>query len=239
MKKNIVQYLLVVLVVIGAYMVGVYKTKVDYLENGGTGQVGQGQNQQAPGSAPEQKTVLSDEEWRKAQEGAAYTSGKDNAPVTIVEFTDYQCPFCEKYFTETYAQIKKNYIETGKVRYMTRDLPLPFHANAEKAAVAARCAGKQNAYQAMHDKLFETQQVWSALTDVNETFIGYTGSLGIKKESFRSCLADQSVLSAVKADAALASELGANGTPTFMINGNLLVGAQPYSAFQTMIDGEL
>lgn len=86
--------------------------------------------------------------------------GKDNAPVTVVEFTDFQCSFCQSAFTSVFPQLKKDYIETGKVKYVVRDFPLPFHANAQKAAEAANCAGDQGKYWQMHDKLFEEQINW-------------------------------------------------------------------------------
>src|SRR5277367_6195365 len=82
-----------------------------------------------------------------------YSLGRDDAPVTVVEFADYQCPFCRKFHSETFAEIKKNYIDTGKVRYVSRDLPLDFHPNAAPAAQAARCAGEQHKFWEMHDAI--------------------------------------------------------------------------------------
>ena len=89
--------------------------------------------------------------------------GSANATITLIEFTDYQCPFCSRHFNQTYEQIKKDYIDTGKVKFYLRDFPLGFHPNAQKAAEAARCAGDQGKYWEMHDALFKNQSEWSPL----------------------------------------------------------------------------
>jgi protein-disulfide isomerase len=89
-----------------------------------------------------------------------YESGQKNARVTLVEFTDYQCPFCQRAFQQTWPTIKKDYIDSGKIHFIIRDMPLPFHNNAKLAATAARCAGEQNKYLEMHDQLFTNQSVW-------------------------------------------------------------------------------
>jgi len=240
MKQNITQYLMIVALVVGAYMVGVYKTKVEYLEGGAPGQVAQVAGDQVDAPAqPEQKTELSAEEWGSIQENGVYVYGEDSAPVTIVEFTDYECPFCARYIEDAYSDIKTNYIDTGKVRYIVRDLPLPFHANAELAAASARCAVNDGKYEAMHDMLFAKQAVWAAETDATETFVTYATGMGMNANSFRTCLTSDDVVAAVKADSALAATVGASGTPTFFVNGTALVGAQPYAAFEAMIEAEL
>ncbi len=84
-----------------------------------------------------------------------YAIGQENAPLTMVEFTDYQCPFCRRFESETFAQLKKNYIDTGKVRFVSRDLPLEFHPNAPRAAIAVRCAGEQHKFWEMHDAIMQ------------------------------------------------------------------------------------
>ena len=95
--------------------------------------------------------------------------GDDSATVTVIEFTDYQCPFCSRHFEQTFGQIKKNYIDTGKVKYVVRDFPLSFHSNAHKAAEAAECAGEQGKYWEMHEKLFKEQGTWSGASDAAAT----------------------------------------------------------------------
>ena len=109
-----------------------------------------GQQGQAPQAGP-----ISDELWGKILENPAASKGEEGAPVVMVEYSDYQCPYCVKYINESFPQIEKDYIDTGKVRYLFRDLPLPFHANASAAALAARCAGDQGQYWEMHDILIK------------------------------------------------------------------------------------
>lgn len=229
-------YLLVALLIVGAYFLGVYKTKAD-LFSAGSGTTAQGGTAAQGDALPEAPTQLPDDDWQKLLVDPAYAFGEDNAPVTIVEFTDYQCPFCQRAFQQTYPQLVSDYVDSGKARYLIRDLPLTgLHPNAEDAAVAARCAGKEGKYLEMHDMLFENQQAWEGLSDAAATFAQYGDSLGI---NIRSCQNDTSVLDAVQADEQLAASLGATGTPTFFINGQLLVGAQPYASFQQVIEEQL
>lgn len=230
-NNNIVVYTLLVLLVVGAYFLGVYKTKYDNL-SGGTAKVED--SKQAP--TEEKKSELSESDWDKLQEDPAATMGDPNAPVVMVEFTDYQCPYCEKYVSQSFPGIKEKYIDTGKVYYIIRDLPLGFHQNAEKAAVAARCAGKEDKYSEMHDLLFEGQSDWEKMSDPTETFVEYGKEIGV---DVASCLSDDSIAKAVKDDSKLAQSVGATGTPTFFINGKVLIGAQPLSSFEGMIEAEL
>ncbi len=234
-KNDVINYVLVGLLVIGAYFLGSYKTKYDLLRSG-QAQVGGNNKPAAEAAQPEKKTELTKEEWQEIIKDPFAVEGKENAPVTIVEFTDYQCPFCERYAQQTYPQIKKEYIDTGKVRYILRNLPLPFHKYSEEAAIAAYCAGKEGKYWEMHDKLFENQKEWETAKDAVSLFAKYGDQLGI---DIRACQKDDKVAEAVGKDLDLAKKIGANGTPTFFINGKMLVGAQPYSAFKSLIDSEL
>lgn len=160
--------------------------------------------------------------------------GDENAPVTIVEFSDYECPFCGRHFTQTYPQLKKEYVDTGKVKIVFRDYPLPFHPAAQKAAEAAECAGDQGKYWEMHNKLFSNQQALG-VADLKK----YAGELAIKQSEFDECLDSGKYASEVQSDLSDGSAYGVSGTPSFFINGMLLVGAQPYSEFKRMIDAEL
>lgn len=110
--------------------------------------------------APE---TIAEDAWQTLLQNPAATLGKDDAKVTIVEFTDYQCPFCKRAFDDTFHKLKSQYVDTGKARYLIRDLPLSFHPYAHTGAQAARCAGKQGKYWDMHEKLFTTQATWSSL----------------------------------------------------------------------------
>lgn len=240
MKDKVIP-VLVVLLVAAAFAVGLLYGKVSVYEKGATKAAVQeaaaGDTAQAPQAIPTEGP-LTDDQWNKVVAGAALVKGDKDAKVTVVEFTDYQCPFCERYFTETYTQLEKDYIDTGKIRYIMRDLPLPFHPNAKPAALAARCAGEQDKYWEMHDVLFAKQSEWSE-GEPKEKFSGYAKDLGLNANQFASCFDDGKYNEAIDADAALASEVGASGTPTFMINGEKIVGAQPLNVFKQAIDKAL
>ncbi len=177
--------------------------------------------------------------------------GDKNAPVTLVEFSDYECPFCKKHFDQTYTQLKTKYIDTGKVKLVYRDFPLSFHdPMATKEAIAANCARKQggdNAYFKFHDEMFKrTTSNGNGLNDEKIKTIAV--DLGLNSGQFESCLQDKAMADEVKKDIADGGQAGVSGTPTFLIgkttsdgkvSGNLLVGAQPMSAFEAIIDQQL
>jgi len=161
--------------------------------------------------------------------------GDKNAPVTIVEFSDYECPFCGRFYSQTEGQIKSEYIDTGKVKLIYRDFPLlRLHKNAQKAAEAAECAGEQDKYYEMHDMLFE-----NGVTGGVTTFKGYAKSLGLDTAKFDKCLDSGAMTKEIAKDVADAQAVGVQGTPAFYINGKLISGAQPYSVFKTAIDSAL
>lgn len=174
--------------------------------------------------------------------------GDANAPVTIVEFSDYECPFCKRHFDETLPQLIENYVDTGKVKIVYRDLPLSFHdPMATKEAVAANCAREQGGdskYFQYHDEIFtRTISNGNGLSEADLTTIAT--DVGLNLNSFNTCLTDPAQEEEVKKDLADAGKAGATGTPTFVIgkstsngeiDGDLVVGAQPYAAFQAIID---
>lgn len=163
--------------------------------------------------------------------------GDVNAPVTIIEFSDYECPFCGMYFTDAYGQIKSEYVDTGKVKLVFRDFPLDFHENAQKAAEAAECAGKlggDEKYWEMHDKLFSNQEN----LDV-DSLKEYGQQLGLNSAEFNACLDSGEMEQEVKQDMLDGQGYGVTATPAFFINGKLFVGAQPFSVFRDIIEAEL
>ncbi|MGH2536358.1 MAG: DsbA family protein [Candidatus Promineifilaceae bacterium] len=167
--------------------------------------------------------------------GDAFSLGEAEAPITIVEFTDYQCPFCQRHFAETLPQLTEQYISTGVVRYVIKDMPLnSIHPQAAEAAEAARCADDQGAYLEMHDTLFERQREWSGQAPT-EIFVNFAEELGLDAAAFRACLTSGQHEAAVNADLRQGAELGITGTPTFFLNGNMLSGAQPYAVFERAI----
>ena len=161
--------------------------------------------------------------------------GNKNAPVTIIEFSDYQCPFCERFWSQTLPQIKKEYIDTGKVKFVYRDFPLDsIHPFATPAAIAAECVGAKGgdaAYFKMHDKIFENQQSLSV-----ENLKKWAKDIGYNIDS---CLDNQETLAEVQKDASDAQTAGGQGTPYFVINVKPLNCAQPFEAFKAAIDAEL
>ncbi len=157
--------------------------------------------------------------------------GKDSAPITIVAFSDYECPYCSR-AEETVKKVLSSY--EGQVRVVFRDYPLDFHKNAAKAAEAAGCAHEQGKFSAMHDKLFQNQRALG-----KEQLVGYAEQIGLEMGEFNECLDSGRRASEVQADFEDGSAVGVNGTPAFFINGRLLSGAQPFEAFAAVIDEEL
>lgn len=235
---GILQPVMMILLVIAALAIGSMWTQLKMLKgNKGAAETAQ-PTAQAP-SAPEEQKEVSEEIWKEIIKDPAAVKGDKKAKVTMVEFSDHQCPFCKRYAEETMAQIDKEYVMTGKVRYIVRDLPLAFHQFAQKAAEAAKCAGVQGKPFEYSAQLFTNQDSWSKETDVTKTFVGYAAAVGLNGAKFSNCLTKGEQAEAVVADAALAQKAGLSGTPSFVINGKILVGAQPFASFKTMIDAEL
>jgi len=162
-------------------------------------------------------------------------SGSRDAKVIIVEFSDFQCPFCAK-AAPVVKKLRESYGD--EILLVYRDFPLSsIHPLAEKAAEAAQCAYEQKAFWSYHDLLFERQEEWSA-AGVGK-FKEYARELGLDGESFDTCLDSGRYAAEVAKDLQEGQHFGVTGTPTFFINGRKLEGAQPYSAFKTIIDQEL
>ncbi|MBS3082202.1 DsbA family protein [Candidatus Pacearchaeota archaeon] len=172
--------------------------------------------------------------------------GEKNAPVTIIEFSDYQCPFCRKFWQDTLPSIEKDYISKGKVKLVYRDFPLGFHEGAVPYAEAANCArdkGGDEAYFKMHDKIFEEQNILDG-GSVQST-VQYVGTDTLKKWAedlgydISLCMDSKKYVDEIEKDLSDGAASGVEGTPGFFINGKPLSGAQPYSVFKQMIDSEL
>jgi protein-disulfide isomerase len=164
--------------------------------------------------------------------------GRQDAPVTLVEFSDYQCPFCKRHF---YPILKKDYIDTGKLRYVFRDFPIAgLHPQAQKAHEAAYCAGEQNKYWDMHDMLFENSQDLSV-----PALKGHATKIGLKDNQFNACLESGKYAADIDREITEGTAAGVNGTPAFFIGpsgsgekitGTLISGAQPLISFKQVID---
>ncbi len=171
-----------------------------------------------------------------AQADDAMVLGDPEAAVTIVEFSDYECPFCAKYNLETFPMVKGELIDTGRVHYVFKDYPLAgLHPRAAQAHVAARCAGDQGAYWDMHARLFERQSEWSRSSDRGDVLESFAADLGLETSSFAACLASGRWDAAVDADVAEGTRLGVRGTPTFFVNGYPLVGAHPFEVIEEVV----
>jgi protein-disulfide isomerase len=162
----------------------------------------------------------------------AYARGPADAPITIVEFSDYQCPFCRRWHDEVYEPLLAAY--PGKIRFVYRNLPLTsIHPDAMSAAEAAMCAGEQDAYWPYHDKLFGSESLGTS------TYVQYAQDLSLNMTTFKACLTDHKYQQSIQADSDFAINLGIRSTPTFFINGLAVVGAQPLDVFKQVIDKEL
>jgi len=173
--------------------------------------------------------------------------GNPNAPVTIVEFSDFQCPFCARFFTQTLPQIQQDYIASDKVKLVFRDFPLDsIHPNAISASIAAHCANEQAKFWEYHNKLFEGQTQWASLgaSDATKTFIQYASELGLDSDNFNSCLDSTKSFDEINNDYEDGRNYGVTGTPAFFIGNDkdgyvTVIGAKPYSEFKQIIDNEL
>jgi len=180
-----------------------------------------------PPAAPQPETITADDDAML---------GDAKAELTIIEFSDYECPFCKKFIDGAYQDIKSKYVKTGKVNLVFRDFPLSFHEGAVPAALAAECAkeqGDDTTYFAYHDLLFADQKL------DRESLISYASKLNLDKEQFTSCLDDQKYLDEIQKDFKDGQIAGINGTPAFIIDGKVISGAQPFSVFQAAIDEAL
>ena len=163
--------------------------------------------------------------------------GNEDAPVVVREFADYQCPACAR-FAEASQRLKKEYVESGKVRFVYFDLPLRQHQNAMPAALAARCAGDQDQYWAMHDKLYGSQLDWSGSNDPTATFTRYANDLGLEERRFRRCMETELHREAVEQSLQVAVQLRVASTPTVMVD-NIQLTRPGWGQLSAVVEREL
>lgn len=167
--------------------------------------------------------------------------GDPNAPINIIEFSDFECPFCGRFYSQTLPQLKTEYLDTGQAKLIYRDFPLSqIHPKAQFAGEAAECADDQGKFVEFHDLLFENQQQWIS-GDVETVFASFGQQIGLDGGEFSSCLDSGKHKSEVQKDLQDGIAAGVSGTPTFFIGNDevgyqKLVGAQPFSAFQAAIN---
>jgi len=167
------------------------------------------------------------------KDAGTYGIGSPSAPITLVEFADYQCPFCKKFHQTSFPEIKRKYIDTGKVRYVVRDLPLSFHEQALPAAIATRCAGSQGKFWPVFEGLFMADTITAA--GARDAAL----AAGVDGKAFDACIKDPAITKSIDDDLQEASRLGIDGTPGFIVahpagaefEGTLIMGAQPASVF--------
>jgi protein-disulfide isomerase len=165
------------------------------------------------------------------------TKGSAKAPVTVYEMSDFQCPFCRSFAVETFPELEKRYIATGKVRWVFINFPLTsIHPHAAAAAQLALCAAQQKGFWRVHDLLFKHQETWAPLKEAGPFFISLADSARLSKPALVTCLNAPETIQAVRADAEGASRSGATSTPTFYIEGGLVEGSASPSIFHAVLD---
>ena len=173
--------------------------------------------------------------------------GNPDAEITIIEFSDFQCPFCARFHVQTLPSIIDEYIEQGKVKLVFRDFPIQsIHPNALPASVAAECANEQGKFREMHDKLFENQNEWNKqeTVDALSLFSQYASEMQLEQEIFDVCLTDGKYVDEIRKDLEDGRNYGVSGTPGFFIGNDKvgyveLKGAQPFESFKKVIDSQL
>ena len=183
-------------------------------------------------------------DYAKAGPPQPYTLGNPNAPVVIEEFADFECPVCGSYATVTEPDVRSKIIATGLAYYKYYDFPLAQHHNTLFASNAAACANAQGKFWEMHDQLFNGQDAWGlnpdGATQVTDNpksiFMGYAKTIGLNMPEFEQCYDTRKYQSRVEANAAEGFRRNVNQTPTFYINGKLMVGSQPYDAIKQAVD---
>ncbi len=227
---------LVVLLIVASFLLGMLVTKVQYLESGAV----TGTPSQAQAGAQQQQPANAAQPGAKVDvtAGNLPAQGDPNAKVKVVEFADFQCPFCEQWFTTVEASLIKDYVKTGKVTFSFRDYAF-LGQESTYAAEAARCANDQGKYWDFHDYLYSHQGQENSGAFAKDKLEGFAATMGLDTTTFNSCLESDKYAQAVKDDTTAGQKASVNGTPTVYVNGIQLVGAQPYSALQTLIDQEL
>lgn len=241
MKNNLL--LPISIIIAGIMIAGTILYSSSGSSNGGTGAA----IAQQPGSAAAGRQLGNQS---KVSTDDDPVLGDKNAPLTLVEFSDYECPFCKRSFDQLIPELKKNYIDIGKLKLVYRDFPLSFHANAHKEAEAAECARSQSddvAYFNFHDQIFiRTTSNGTGLALSQLPVIAK--DLGLNVSQFQQCLDSGKFKDEVDKDIADGSAAGVSGTPAWFIgqsskggttDGTLVIGAQPFSTFKVIIDEEL
>ncbi len=228
-------YILLGLLVVAAFLIGTLITKVSYLEKGTT------TSAPAVGNANPPTAPKAPVPGAKVDVSAGHLPllGNKNAKVTVVEFADFRCPFCQRLFNDVELNLKKDYIDTGKVKFAFRHYAFLGPASTV-AANASECANEQGKFWELHDYLYKNQPPESDTSMYTvDKLAEIAGTLGANTSQFKDCLSSNKYQKNVDADFADGQKAGVSGTPATFVNGQLVVGAQPYASFKTIIDQEL
>jgi len=187
----------------------------------------------ARGAVPSPDSVLA-RASRGREKGAA------EARVSVIEISDFQCPYCRQFFQDTYRAFDSAYVKTGKVKMVYINLPLPMHTQAYSAAEAAMCAGAQGKFWEMHDRLFSTQREWGGQADAGQRFARMALELHLDPAAYRDCVDNDRTAPLILNDAMQATGAGVNGTPAFIVNrSQMLNGAVTFEALAAAVDAAL
>jgi len=227
--------ILIVLLIIGSFFLGVLFDKVQYLQKNNQNIAGTIGTQGVPGNNQQQPPA----QKQDVSLGHFPLKGNQNAKVTVVEFADFRCPFCERFYSTVESQLLKDYVDTGKVKFAFRQYPFLGPASTV-AADAAECANDQGKFWEFHDYLYKNQPPETDTSMYTTDMLTQAATtLGINGSQFRTCLDGKQDDAKAQADLTDGQKANVSGTPTFFINGTPIVGAQPYSAFQQAIEAAL
>ncbi|HET9946466.1 MAG TPA: DsbA family protein, partial [Patescibacteria group bacterium] len=230
---------LVILLIIASFLLGMLLTKVQYLEQNGGSLYQAGAGTQ-PAAAQQQAGAQAAQPGQKVNVAVGHLPlmGNKDAKVTVVEFADFQCPFCKQWFTEVESTFVNDYVKTGKVKFYFRHYPF-LGQESTFAANASECANEQGRFWDFHDYLYQNQGQENSGTFAKDKLEADAATLGLNTAQFNSCLESDKYNSQVSADLADGQKAGVSGTPTVFVDGQPIVGAQPYSAFKAIVDQEL
>ena len=169
----------------------------------------------------------------------ARIEGSASAPVWVIEVSDFQCPYCRQFHDDSYGELKRAYVDSGKVRLAYVNFPLSMHKNAFAASESAMCAAAQSKFWEMHDALFTTQKAWEGLSSPQKMFDSLAVAQGVELTAFQKCVSGHLTKPMIEADIDRASKQGVESTPTFLIGGMMVTGAQPLANFRRAIDSAL
>lgn len=233
LPKSYTPYLMVLLL-IASFLLGMLITKVQYLEKGLGTTGGTPAGAQQAGAQPS----LAPGKPVNVAVGNLPVLGNKDAKVKVIEFADFQCPFCEKWYTDVGKNLINDYVKTGKIAFYWRDYPF-LGQESNWSAGAARCANEQGKFWEFHDYLYTHQGQENSGAFSKDNLKKFAADLGLNTDQFNSCLDADKYSKDYQADLSDGQKAGVNGTPTVFINGVPVVGAQPYTAFQTAIDQAL